>query len=101
MQPTIQSNQINAIENTSLSYPKVHLTLSLVPSRVASSVIGGHRTVFWNAGPRLRLFSQNVAVSESRHRLLFYPTRKRQKHRKIPFRDVSRVREVDYRKGRC
>ena len=33
----------------------------------------------------LRLFLQNVAVSKSRHRLLFYPTRKGKKHRKIPF----------------
>ena len=59
----------------------------------------GRTDCFWNAG--LRLFSQNVVVSKSRHRLLFYPTRKGQKHRKIPFRYFSRVREVDYRKGRC
>ena len=65
-------------------------------------VIGGNENwLFWNAGSRLRLFSQDVAVSKSRHRLLFYPTRKGQKHRKIPFWDISRVREVDYRKGRC
>ena len=49
----------------------------------------------------LHLFLQNVAVSKSRHLLLFCPTRKGKKHNKIPFRDVSRVREVDYRKGRC
>ena len=33
----------------------------------------------------LRLCLQNVAVSKSRHQLLFYPTRKGKKHRKIPF----------------
>ena len=33
--------------------------------------------------------SQNVAVSKSRHRLLFYPIRKRKKNRKNLFRDVS------------
>ena len=77
-------------------------SLIRIPSRVASSVIGGNRTdCLWNAGSCLRLFSQNVEVSKSRHRLLFYPTRKGQKHRKIPFWDISRVREVDYRKGRC
>ena len=38
----------------------------------------------------LRLCLQNVAVRKSRHRLLFSPTRKGQKHNKIPFQDVSR-----------
>ena len=46
---------------------------------------GRELTVFGMLVRVLRLFSQNVAVSKSRHRLLFYPTRKGKKHRKIPF----------------
>ena len=50
------------------------------------TVIGGKRTDCFGMLVRvLRLFSQNVAVSKSRHRLLFYPTRKGKKHIKIPF----------------
>ena len=41
--PAILKQTKQAIENISMIYPKVHLTLS-VPSRVASSVIGGSRT---------------------------------------------------------
>ena len=49
--------------------------------------------VLWSMEIELNVFnagSRNVAVSKSRHRLLFSPTRKGQKHSKIPFRDVSR-----------
>ena len=59
-------------------------------------------TVFGMLVCVLRLFSQNVAVSKSRHRLLFYPTRKGKKHRKILFFEMFLGSGgVDYRKGRC
>ena len=76
--------------------PKVHLTYNQSPAESPVLWLVGTRTdCFWNAGSRLRLFLQNVAVSKSRYRLLFYATRKGQKHRKIPFWDISRGREVD------
>ena len=60
-----------------------------LPSRVASSVIGGNRTDCF-----LSWFAY-VAVSKSRHRLLCSPTWKGQKHSKIPSLICLSVREVD------
>ena len=66
--------------------PKVIPLLKLFPSRVASSGIRREElTVFGMLVRILRLFLENVAVSKSRHRLLFSPPRKVQKHRQIPF----------------
>ena len=78
--------------------PKVNPTLYFVPSIVARSVIR------WQN--RLLILvcvfcSQNVAVSKSRHRLLFYPIGKRKKNRKTFFEMFLSTGGVDYRKGRC
>ena len=58
------------------------------------TVIGGNRTDCFGMLVRVCV-SQNVAVSKSRHHLLFSPTRKGQKHIKIPLKRLLSVREVD------
>ena len=57
-------------------------------------------TVFWIAGLRFALFSQNVAVSKSSHRLLFHPIGKEKSIEKKSFFEILST-GVDYRKGRC
>ena len=51
--------------------------------------VGKELTIFGMLVHVLRLFLQNVAVSKSRHRLLFYPTRKEKSTEKFLFRDIS------------
>ena len=58
--------------------------------RLTAVVIDGNRTDCFGM-----LVSRNVAVSKSRHRLLCSPTRKGQKHSKIPYEICFSVREVD------
>ena len=43
----------------------------------------------------------NVAVSKSRHRLLFHPTKEKEKEQKKPFFEMFLSTGVDYRMGRC
>ena len=58
-------------------------------------VIGGSGTDCFKAG-----FAKCRGKQESPPSFIFSKW-KGQKHRKIPYRDMLSVREVDYRKGRC
>ena len=46
-------------------------------------------------------FIANVAVSKSRHRLFFYPTKERMKRTEKDFFESFLSKGVDYGKGRC
>ena len=55
----------------------------IFPSRVTSSVIRWQNRLFWKMLVCV-FYSQNVAISKSRHWLLFYPTRKEKSTEKFP-----------------
>ena len=79
-----------------------YTSLIIFPSRVVSSVIGGNENwLFLECWFAFAFVFKKCCGKQESPPSFILSNKERTKAQKIPFRDVSRVREVDYRKGRC